>query len=423
MGDPQRLALDGGTPVRSASLLPAWPGGLLIGEEERTAVLEVIESQSLFRHYGPRPLHRASALEKAFARAMGVSYGLAVTSGTAALITSLAAAGVGPGDEVIVPTYTWIATVNAVVVLGAVPVFCDIDESLNMDPAAAEAAVTPRTRAIIPVHMRGAAADMDRIGEVAHRHDLIVVEDAAQAVGGSYRGRRLGTFGHLGAYSLQYHKTITTGEGGMVVTNDAALHERAVRFHDQGSARIEELDLLITGPSPLLIGVNFRMGELAAAVGLAQLGKLDWIVDRMRANQQAIKKGIETIAGIELRRSYDEEGETGATVIFFVSGAERADRFAKALSAENVPASVPWWSGQHVYNHFDQIINRRLLSTQKCSWECPRYTGSATLAKGQFPRTDAILRRAVHIDVHPLFTSQDVDDVVVAVHKVAAAVL
>jgi len=418
-----RLAIDGGTPVRSVPLIPGWPGGLLIGEEEKAAVLEVIESQSLFRHYGPRPLRRAAALEKAFAQAMGARHALAVTSGTAALITSLAALGIGPGDEVVVPTYTWIATINAVVILGAVPVFVDIDESLNMDAAAVEAAITPYTRAVIPVHMRGAPANLAPILDTARKHNLSVVEDAAQAVGGHYRGRRLGTWGQFGAYSLQYHKTITTGEGGMIVSNDPVLFERAVRFHDQGSVRMEELDLLIAGDSPLIVGINFRMGELTAAVGLAQLKKMDWIIERMRANARRIRDGVRDIAGLTLRTIYDQEGETGATVIFFVPTEAQADRFARALAAENIPASVPWWSGQHVYNHFDQIIDRRLLSTRKCSWECPHYKGTATLKKGQFPRTDAILKRAVHLDVHPLFTDQDLDDVVTGIHKVARAVL
>lgn len=419
----ERLAIDGGTPVRGKPLLPGWPGGLLIGKEERAAVLAVINSQSLFRHYGPRPLHQAGALERAFAQAMGAKHGLAVTSGTGALITSLAASGIGPGDEVAVPTYTWIATVSAVVILGAVPLFVDIDESLNMDPAALAASVTPHTRAVIPVHMRGAAADLDPIIDAARRRDLMVIEDSAQAVGATYHGRRTGTLGHFGAYSLQYHKTITTGEGGIVVTDDARLHERAVRFHDQGSVRMEELDKTSAGDTQLIIGVNFRMTELTAAVGLAQLKKIDWIIEQMRRHQRRIKAEIRGIPGITLRRLPDEDGETAAALIFFTPTPEQADRFAKALIAENIPAGVPWWSGQHVYNHFDQIIERRLLSNRKCSWECPRYQGSATLRKGQFPRTDSILKRAVHLDIHPLFTDRDVEDITTGIRKVARAVL
>jgi 8-amino-3,8-dideoxy-alpha-D-manno-octulosonate transaminase len=419
----ERLAIQGGTPVRSAPLLPGWPGGLLIGAEEKAAVLEVIESQSLFRHYGPRPLHKASTLEKTFAQTMGARHALAVTSGTAALITALAASGIGPGDEVAVPTYTWIATINAVVIVGAVPLFVDIDESLNMDTSALAAAITPYTRAVIPVHMRGAPANLAPILETARQHHLTVIEDAAQAMGGSYQGRRLGTWGQFGAYSLQYHKTITTGEGGMVASNDPILFERAVRFHDQGSIRMEELDLLIAGDSPLIIGVNYRMGELTAAVGLAQLKKMDWIVERMRSHARRIRDGLKDIRALTPRTLHDAAGETGATVIFFVPTAEQADQFAKALIAENIPASVPWWSGQHVYNHFDQIINRRLLSTRQCSWACPQYKGSATLMKGQFPRSDAILKRAVHLDVHPLYTEQDLGDILTGIHKVARAIL
>jgi len=184
----ERLAIDGGTPVRTEPLLPGYPGGLLIGDAEKAAVLEVLDSQSLFRHYGPRPLHKVTQFEQAFATAVGAQHAVGVTSGTAALLTALAALGVGPGDEVIVPTYTWIATINAVVHLGAVPVFVDIDASLTLDPTKIEAAVTPYTKVILPVHMRGAGADMGPILDIAKRHHLKIVEDAAQALGGRYRG-------------------------------------------------------------------------------------------------------------------------------------------------------------------------------------------------------------------------------------------
>jgi 8-amino-3,8-dideoxy-alpha-D-manno-octulosonate transaminase len=422
-GSAGKLAVDGGTPVRRQPLLPGWPGGLLIGEAEKAQVLEVLESQSLYRHYGPRPLRKVAELEEGFARAMDVRHALAVTSGTGALIVGLAALGIGPGDEVIVPTYTWVATVNAVVMLGAVPVFVDIDESLTMDPRAVEAAITPAAAAVLPVHMRGAGADMTGIMAVADRHRLAVVEDAAQAVGGRFRGRRLGTFGRIGAFSLQYHKVITTGEGGMVVSDDPALFERAVRYHDQGSVRIQELDELIPDGSPLLIGVNFRMSELTAAVGVAQLPRIDWIIERMRTHKQRLVEAVKGIDGLTIRPLPDPEGDTGATFIFSAPTPELATRFARALSAENVHASVAWTSGQHVYHHFDQLIERRFLARRHCAWECPRYGGKATLRKGQFPRSDEILKRAVHLDLHPLFTEGDVEDVVAAVGKVAAAIL
>jgi 8-amino-3,8-dideoxy-alpha-D-manno-octulosonate transaminase len=418
-----KLAIDGGTPVRRTPLLPGWPGGLLIGDEEKAQVLEVLESQSLYRHYGPRPRHKVAELERGFARTMETRHALAVTSGTAALIVGLAALGIGPGDEVIVPTYTWVATVNAVVSLGAVPVFVDIDASLTMDPAAIDAAITPSTVAIVPVHMRGAGADMGRIMAIADRHGLAVLEDSAQAVGGRYRGRRLGTFGRIGAFSLQYHKVITTGEGGMVVSDDTALFERAIRYHDQGSVRVEELDELIPQGSPLIIGVNYRMSELTAAVGVAQLGRMDWIIDRMRAHKARLVSAVADVHGLNVRPLPDPDGDTGATFIAHTETGEQATRVARALTAEGVPASVAWTSGQHVYHHFDQLIERRFLSRRHCAWECPAYQGKATLRKGQFPRSDDWLKRAVHLDIHPLFTDRDVDDIARALHKVGEALL
>lgn len=418
-----RLAVHGGPPIRTTPLLPGYPGGLLIGDDEKAAVLEVLDSQSLFRHYGPRPLRKVAQFERAFAAAMGARHAVAVTSGTAALMTALAALGVGPGDEVIVPTYTWVATINAVVHVGAVPVFVDIDDSLTMDPTQVETAITPCTKVILPVHMRGAGAAMAPILDIAARHGLHVVEDTAQAVGGRYRGRRLGTLGTIGAYSLQYHKVITTGEGGMVVTDDPALWERAVRYHDQGSVRMEELDETIPVGNQLMIGINFRMSEITGAIGLVQLGRMDWIIARLRAHKAAILDGLRGLPGITLRRLPDPDGDTGATLMFFLPTAEEARAFSTALTAEGVRTTVAWDSGQHVYYHFDQIIERRMFAERHCAWECPYYKGRARLEKGMFPRTDDLLRRALHIDLHPLLTERDESDIVRATRKVARALL
>ena len=419
----ERLAIHGGTPVRTQPLLPGYPGGLLIGEEEKAAVMEVLDSQSLFRHYGPRPLHKAAQFERAFAQAMGARFAVGVTSGTGALMTALAALGVGPGDEVVVPTYTWVATINAVVHLGAVPVFVDIDDTLTLDPTRLEGAITPCTKVLLPVHMRGAGADMGAILEIAARHGLRVVEDAAQAVGGRHRGRHLGTLGDVGAYSLQYHKVITTGEGGMVVTNDPGLWERAVRYHDQGSVRMEELDETIPAGNPLMIGINFRMSEITAAIGLVQLGRMEWIIDRMRAHKAAILDGLRGLDALAPRRLADPDGDTGATLMFFLPSAEVARAFAAALTAEGIRTHLAWDSGQHVYSHFDQIIERRMFAERHCSWECPHYRGHARLEKGMFPRTDDLLRRALHIDLHPLMSERDEFDIVCATRKVAQALL
>ena len=417
----ESLAIEGGTPIRTTPLLPGYPGGLLIGDEEKAAVMEVLDSQSLFRHYGPRPLGRVTQFEHAFAKAMGTRYTVAVTSGTAALITGLSALGVGPGDEVIVPTYTWVATINAVVAVGAVPVFADIDESLTMDPTAAAAAVTPRTAALLPVHMRGAGADMDPLLDLARRHHLRILEDAAQAVGGRYRGRRLGTLGDIGAFSLQYHKVITTGEGGVVATADPTLYERAFRYHDQGSMRIEELDETIPAGNPLMIGVNYRMNEITGAIGLVQLRRIEWIIEQMRAHKAMILHGLTGTPGVSVRPLPDAAGDTGATLMFFLPTADDARRFSKALGAEGIQNGVAWDSGQHVYYHFDQIIKRRMFAKRPCAWDCPHYQGQARLEKGMFPRSDDLLKRTIHIDLHPLFTERDNADIVRGIRKVASA--
>jgi dTDP-4-amino-4,6-dideoxygalactose transaminase len=269
--------------------------------------------------------------------------------------------------------------------------------------------------------MRGAGADIGALVEIARRRGLRLVEDAAQAVGGRYRGRRLGTFGDAGAFSLQYHKVITTGEGGVVVTDNAALYDRAVRYHDQGSARIQELDETLPGGNPLMIGLNFRMNEITGAIGLVQLGRMDAIIDRMRAHKRAILDGLNGIPGLTPRPLPDADGDTGATLMFFLPAAEQTRTFSEALNAEGIRNTVAWDSGQHVYYHFDQIIERRMFAERHCAWECPYYHGRARLEKGMFPRSDDLLKRAIHIDLHPLMTERDEADIVRAIRKVSHA--
>jgi 8-amino-3,8-dideoxy-alpha-D-manno-octulosonate transaminase len=240
-------------------------------------------------------------------------------------------------------------------------------------------------------------------------------------VGGRYRGTRLGTFGDLGAFSLQYHKVITTGEGGMVATNDAALYDRAVRYHDQGSARMQELDETLPGDNPLMIGLNFRMSEITGAIGLVQLGRMEGIIERMRAHKRAILDGLTGTTGLSPRSLPDPDGDTGATLMFFLPSAEQTRAFSTALNAEGIRNTVAWDSGQHVYYHFDQIIERRLFAERHCAWECPHYRGRARLEKGMFPRSDDLLKRAIHIDLHPLMTERDEADIVRAIRKISHA--
>jgi 8-amino-3,8-dideoxy-alpha-D-manno-octulosonate transaminase len=206
-----------------------YPGGNRIGPEEEEAVLAVLRSKRLFRYYGATDgPSEVEAFEGNLAELIGSRHAVAVASGTTALTTALAAASVGPGDQVIVPSYTWVSTAAAVVAVGAVPILAEVDDSLTIDVQDAETLINGRTRAIIPVHMRGAAADMAAVNKLAQEHDLVVIEDAAQAMGGRFGDQRLGSIGHIGCFSLQYNKIITCGEGGVVVTDDHDLHARAL---------------------------------------------------------------------------------------------------------------------------------------------------------------------------------------------------
>ena len=281
------LAIDGGIPAKQRPDPPMFPGGMMIDDAEEAAVLEVLRRKRLFRYGGPgEAISVVSELEEVFAAKKNVKYTQAVTSGTAALICSLRALGIGPGDEVIVPAYTWVASATAVLASGAVPIVAEVDETLLLDPVDFEAKITPYTKAVIIVHMRGAPAPMDKLLPIAQKHGLKVVEDCAQANGATYQGQEVGTFGDAGAFSLQFNKIITSGEGGMVATNDKRIWERVAMFHDAGAIsgrhNIEEL----------LWGVNFRMPEVLGAIALAQLHKLDGLLSAMRARKQMMKAGI-----------------------------------------------------------------------------------------------------------------------------------
>ena len=264
------LAIHGGRPARTAPDPAIYPGGMLIGAEEERAVIDVIRSKRLFRYYGPNPgSSKAEQLEHDFAKYTGAKFTLAVTSCTAALICGLLGLEVGPGDEVIVPAYTWIATAEAVLAVGAVPVVAEVDDTLTLDPKDIENHISRHTKAIIVVHMRGVPAQMDEIMAISRKHAIPVLEDVAQANGASYHGVKLGTLGDVGCFSLQFNKVITSGEGGLIITNNPQVWKRAVMYHDPVAGRRYEIP-----DEETLWGVNFRMPELTAAVACVQLEKL-----------------------------------------------------------------------------------------------------------------------------------------------------
>ena len=421
MAREKKLAVDGGTPVRSEPLR-LGKGVALLGKEERDAVLEVLESRSLFRYYGPHLLGKVAAFEEASRELLGVRHAVATSSGTAALRVALTALGVGCGDEVIVPAFTFIATVNAVVVAGAVPVFAEVDESLGLDPADVQARITDRTAAVIPVHLENVAVDMDPLLQAARARGVQVLEDVAQSMGASYRGRALGSLGDMGAFSLQLEKNVTAGEGGLVTTSDERLYLRAARYQDQGGqfitshgdGRGEEL-------GEPFVGENLRMTEIAGAIAGVQLGRLPGLIDAMRANQRHVGAGVSAIDGMTPRAVPDPDGDGGSSLTWFLPSKDLARRFIKALRAEGVPCAQ-FYGGRPVYAT-PSILERRTATGKGGPWNCSEHPTEIEYMPGMCPRTEDLAARNVLVPIGAAFDKTDCDDVVEAIQKVAAAVL
>jgi dTDP-4-amino-4,6-dideoxygalactose transaminase len=356
-------------------------------------------------------------LEERFARAMGVKYALAVTSGSAALMCGLVALGIGPGDEVIVPAYTWIASAEAVMGVGAVPVVAEVDESLTLDPLDVEKRITPRTKAILPVHMRGAPSHMDALMALARRHNLRVLEDVAQADGASYQGQQLGSIGDLGAFSFQFNKILTAGEGGMVITNDEGLYHRAVMVHDVVGGQRNNIPA-----EEIIPGLNFRMSELQGAVMLAQLERLEGLLRDMRHNKAVLKGAAEGAAqhsGIEFRPINDPAGEAAIALILYAPTSERAGKIAAALAAEGAPAWVMYRPDKvdyHVYTHWAPLVNRRTWSETGGPWRW--HAGTVNYGPEACPRSLDILSRAIHLDISPDLSSENIEELAEAINKV-----
>ncbi len=294
-------------------LRPRPPMGLgmaWIGKEEEELVLDVLRSRELFRYSGRNPdwPPMAATLEREFREMVGARFALAVTSGTAALEVALGALGIGPGDEVIVPAWSWVSCFTAVVRVGARPVLAEIDDTFCLAPGEIARLAGPRTRAALVVHFQGIAADMEPLLREAQAAGIALLEDCAESPGAYYRGRHVGAMGPVGTFSFQYQKSITSGEGGMVVTDDPVLYERAVRMHDLGMVRPYHTQF-IEPQVPAFCGGQYRMNELTAAVALAQLRKLPRLRAHCRNLQARIVARISGLPGFALRRVPDPDGD------------------------------------------------------------------------------------------------------------------
>lgn len=327
----------------------------LLKKEEVEAATRVIESGRLYRYPDDRDSESA-AFEREWCERVGCEYSIAMTSGTAALICGLVGMGIGPGDEVIVPAYTFMATPLAVLAVGAVPVIVEIDETLTMDIGDLERRITKSTKVIIPVHMCGFQCDMDALLRVAAKHKLSVFEDACQASGGALKGKPVGSIGQAGAFSFNAFKILTCGEGGALVTNDRRIFERAMIYHDGGCTLWDhDLDL----EEPLFAGINFRISEISSAVLRVQLTRLEHILSQLRKEKSILRAELSREKGFVFNPIYDEKGDCATNLALLFESSERAQQFTDKLAATGVKVRIPLHSGRHVYVNWEPILERR----------------------------------------------------------------
>jgi dTDP-4-amino-4,6-dideoxygalactose transaminase len=372
------------------------PGVELIGEEEIAEVMQVLTSRSLSRYgnaddpaFGAKVRH----VEQEVAALAGVKYALGLSGGgSGGLLISLLGLGIGPGDEVIVPGFTYVASISAIVYARATPVLAEVDDSFNLDPADVEARITPRTRAIIVVHMLGAPARLDELKDVADRYGIALIEDCAQAFGATYQGQGVGGIGSTGVFSFNEYKTITCGDGGMIVTDDEDLYGRLFAIHDQGHAPYRLGSKYADRP---FLGMNFRMTELSGAVLLAQVRKLDLIRSHLRANKKIVKSMIKDLPGLGFRTMVDPEGDLATHLVVTFPSADVATTVAGELGSITLDKS-----GWHVYSNMEHLLEQRTVSGKGCPFDCSCFgSGPVTYRRGMLPQTDALLGRSLSIGI------------------------
>lgn len=425
-----KLAINGGVPVRSEPLPLEFPGVHHMNEEEVEAAIKVLRSRSPFRYYGIALRGEVESFESELSAFLGVSYSLAVSSGTGALHVALSALGVGPGQEVIVPAYMWVSVIAAVVNLGAIPVLADVDDTFCLDPVSVAANITPRTAGIIAVHMSGAQADVVRLSELARSRGLFLLEDCAQCAGGSIGGKKVGTFGDIGIYSFQMNKNMTSGEGGAIVTNNEHLFNRAVACHDTGYARDSSGRAMFERRELCLWGRGYRMDELRASILRVQLRKLPQIVSGMRASKYRLREGLKKFPQIKLRRIIDEAGDTGCFLLTTFATPAMAREANAALRAEGIVTFAQGMSnivmtewGLHVYYNIPSLVHKTSVDKHGFPWSLAENQNSRTqYDKGTCPTADSLFERTVLIAVPSCLTEKDEQDILLAFDKVLPAI-
>jgi 8-amino-3,8-dideoxy-alpha-D-manno-octulosonate transaminase len=399
------------------------PGFEVFGEEEKKEIMEVLDTGVLFRYeFGEQRcgIYKVREFEEKFAAYCGVGYAQAVTSGTAALKVALTALGVGPGDEVITQGFTFVATWEAILEMGAVPVFSEIDETLNMDPADLERKITDRTRVIIPVHMMGAPARILEIKAVADRHGIPVLEDTAQAAGGLLQGKRLGSFGKCGTFSFDAVKTMTTGEGGMIITDDEELWRSMSEYHDHGHDHVVNPGGR-GGEGRRFIGFNYRMMELQGAMGLAQLKKLDGMIVAQQRNKAALKDAVAKLPGVSFRTILDAQGDSATFLAWLLPDADRARRVNGILKENGAGAVYFADNTWHYYPKWEHLLNGSTLARNGWPFKGSDSRRRVIYDPAALPQSAAIMERCLVYQVPVKISEERLAQIAGALAKAAAA--
>lgn len=398
------------------------PGFELFGPEERKEVNDVLETGIMMRYGfdGPRKgIWKAKELETLISEKLSCGYTQLVSSGTAALTTAFAALGIGAGDEVIMPTFTFVASFECILSVGAVPVLVDVDETLTLDPAAVRRAITPRTKCVMPVHMCGAMADLDALVAICKEHKLVLLEDACQSFGGSYKGKALGTIGDAGTFSFDFVKIVTFAEGGAIVTNSKDLHTKLDGYSDHGHDHVgadRGADL-----HPFL-GYNFRISELHAAVGLAQVRKLDQFIALNKKNYDQLKSILQQVPEISFRRVPDPQGDIFTFLTWFLPTEEATRAVMAELKQQNAAAGNMYWyeHNWHYIRKWEHLTKVATLNKLNDAQE----KGLRALKIDGFPASDKIMGRCVSTAIGMLWTEEQTKErgekIVAAVKKVLA---
>lgn len=411
--------------IRNGPLPDEFPGVHCMDEEEVEAAVRVIRSRSLYRYYGVELRREADSFEQEFARYLDIDHVVAVTSGTAALHTALATLRVGPGMEVIVPAYMWVSVIAAVVNLGAIPVLADIDESFGLDPEDVRRRITPRTAGIIAVHMNGApAAHIEALVDLAQSHDLFLLEDCAQCVGGSVDGRKVGTFGDMAIFSFQINKNMSVGEAGAVVTSDEALYRRAVAVQDAGYARSSAGKLEMNDSDAWSWGRGVRIDELRSAILRVQLRKLEGTIERMRHSKGRIVQQLASRPELTLRRLADPAGDTGGFLLTIFPDEATARAVNQRLRGHGIVTTDPDTSnviladyGMHIYSNIPGLVQKIGTDNNGSPWTLAENRDSVySYNRGACPRADGLFGRTQMLAIPSCLTRDDEDDIIRAFH-------